>query len=63
MTAVAVNCFPTEPDWKIVSGLTIYLQFHVGQAEAFGPHNLSVLHHKKGQPGDNAGCLHLLPAT
>ena len=22
ITAVEVNCFPTEPDWKIVSGRT-----------------------------------------
>ena len=52
ITAVAVNCFPTDPDWKMLSGLDRNLQFHVRQPEPFGPQNLAASYHEKRESGD-----------
>ena len=52
MTAVAVNCLPIDPDWKIVSGFTDHTMFEVGEAKTLRPHNFSVPRYQKREAGN-----------
>jgi hypothetical protein len=46
-----VNCLPSEPDWKIVSGGHRHAVFHVGKSVAFGLDDGSALDDRDGDAG------------
>ena len=56
MTAVAVNCLPTEPVWKIVSGLHGDVELDITKAVALGLNNFP----SRMTPRDRPGIFSLL---